>query len=68
MQYKTKANEMLDEICYRIYGKSSRIVEQVLELNPNLADHDFHLPAGIIIKLPEKAEQPNIIETINLWD
>ena len=68
MQYRTQANEMLDEICYRHYGASGGYLESVLEANPNLAEQPALLPADILIVLPELAEQAIQNNAIRLWD
>ncbi|MCA7010356.1 tail protein X [Wolbachia endosymbiont of Tribolium confusum] len=51
--YYTKENEMLDEICWKHYGYSSGVVEEVLLKNPGLVEHGSFLPAGLKIKLPK---------------
>lgn len=58
---------MIDAICYNIYGYESGFLEEVLEMNPGIAALDDPLPAGTIVKLPEK---PTIKkrEVVALWD
>lgn len=60
-------NEMLDALVWRIFKKGAPLIEQVMELNPELAGHVF-LPEGTIVKLPEIANQKPILPSINLWD
>lgn len=66
--YRTSSGDMVDEIAFKHYGTTAgRIVEQILDANPGLADAGPVLPAGIDITLP-------IINTastnkgIKLWD
>ena len=45
---------MLDEICWRVYGTTSKqAVEKTLLLNQGLADYGPTLPAGVLITLPD---------------
>jgi len=67
MEHRTKDNETLDMICHRIYGTSSGIVEQVLELNHHLADYGTVLPSGLVIDLPEINAIKTKQTTITLW-
>lgn len=69
MQYRTRANDVLDRICFLHYGISG-VVQKVLEANPHLSDYGPVLPSGILINLPDidvKAEKA-AKQTINLWD
>jgi phage tail protein X len=65
-QYRTKDNDMIDDICYRHYGYESALTA-VLEANPALAEQPDHLPAGLIINLPTIAPPENT-QTLSLWD
>ncbi len=65
MQYRAKEGEVLDEICWRHYGRESSIVE-VLEANKGLADISDSLPAGTVIELPDLAEPEK--SSVKLWD
>lgn len=51
--YITKDGETLDYICWKIYGKTEGILEQVLSQNSGLAALGSTYPSGIEIKLPE---------------
>lgn len=55
--YTTKEDDVLDAICYSHYGKTSGVVEQVLDANPGLCEYDVFLPAGVVIILPEEKSQ-----------
>lgn len=60
--------ETVDAICWRALGRTD-LVEQVLKLNPGLAEIGPLLPAGTKIVLPEpvRAVVP-VRETVKLWD
>ena len=63
LQYDT-----VDAICWREYGRSSGIVEKVLEVNPRLAELGVFLPMGIEVILPDIEAPQQIKQTIQLWD
>ncbi|MBG6247337.1 MULTISPECIES: tail protein X [Symbiopectobacterium] len=58
--------DTVDLLCYRHYGTSQGVTEQVIAANPGLSRQIF-LNAGQAVMLPDiarKAEQ----ETVQLWD
>ena len=62
-------DEMLDALCWRVLGKTEKVTEQVLALNPGLADQGPLLTEGQVIALP--AVISNAIpefKMIQLWD
>lgn len=59
--------DTLDLICWRHYGRTAGVVEQVLEANPGLARLGPILPHGTLVQLPEIATQPQR-QTVQLWD
>ena len=61
-------NDTVDAICWREYGRSSGIVEKVLEANPSLAAHGTFLPMGTKVILPDIETPEQIKQTIQLWD
>lgn len=61
-------NDTIDAICWRYYGRSSGVVEDVLNKNPNLAEFGPFLPMGTKVQLPEIQTQQNKTQTIQLWD
>ena len=67
MEIVALQNDTVDAICWRVYGKTHGIVEEVLQLNPHIANTGPFLPIGTAVKLPEKTK-PMITETINLWN
>lgn len=68
VQYRTKDGDVVDDICYRQYGRSEYTPEVYLA-NPGLAEYGPVLPAGLFIQLPEIAP-PEIQELpkISLFD
>jgi len=63
------AGDTVDAICWRELGRTQSVTEQVLELNPGLADLGPTIPAGTVITLPELTKaSPPILETEKLWD
>lgn len=66
-QYRTKAGDMLDSICYKQYEARPGATEAVLEANAGLAEYGPVLPAGLVIELPDLPElEP--AQTVKLWD
>ena len=65
--YRTKDGDTLDQICWKHYGRTSGIVEQVLSANRHLEEADAVLVAGIQITLPEINTQRQE-NAVRLWD
>lgn len=65
---RAQQNETVDAICWRHYGRTSGVTEQVFEANPGLADVGATLPTGYPVHLPEIEEQAEQAGTVNLWD
>ena len=66
--YTTIADDILDRICFNRYGSDPSYTERVLEANPFLVDYGTHLPAGLIIEMPEIETTTAIVtETVQLW-
>ena len=64
--YTTKDGDILDQICQNYYGKTSKIVEQVIETNPHIVELDNTFEAGIKITLPDITQEKES-ETVKLW-
>lgn len=65
----TVQGDTVDLICWKHYGQSSGMVEQVLNANPHLAGLDPILTIGTEIDLPEISNNQQSSEaTIQLWD
>ncbi|QGZ31499.1 tail protein X [Stutzerimonas stutzeri] len=60
--------DTVDAICWRHYGRTAGVVEQVLEANPGLADLGPVIPNGTLIALPDAAVQAEQRQLVNLWD
>lgn len=62
-------DEPLDALCWRMLGQTEGIVEQVLELNRNLADLGTLLSEGQVIILPIiTAPVTPERDIVKLWD
>ena len=61
-------NDTVDAICCREYGRSSGVVEAVLEANPKLAEYGAFIPMGTQVTLPEILTPTQTKQTIQLWD
>ncbi|MBD1581295.1 phage tail protein [Pseudoalteromonas sp. JBTF-M23] len=66
--YITRDGDCLDNICWRHYGRSSDMVEMVLEANHGLAELGAIYKENIEIFLPEVIEKPIAQNVINIWD
>ncbi|MDN3611358.1 tail protein X [Vibrio ostreicida] len=64
--YRTREGDMVDEICWRHYGRESAVVA-VLKANPGLADCGPLLPSGIALHLPHLPTSV-VREPASLWD
>lgn len=51
--YRTQDGDMVDEICYLHYGRTTGTVEAVYAVNAGLAEYGPVLPAGVLIELPD---------------
>lgn len=61
--------ETVDEICHRVLGTTAGVTEQVLDLNPGLAELGPRLPGGTAVILPDAAAaQTATIDIVQLWD
>ncbi|MGP9666007.1 tail protein X [Halomonas sp. AOP22-C1-8] len=61
-------NDTLDAVCYRVYGRTQGLTEQVLKANPDLAEHGPILPHGTPITLPTITEPQHSAPRVQLWD
>lgn len=59
--------DTLDALCYRHYGRTQGVVEDVLAANPGLAGLGVILPHGTAVTLPDIATAP-VRESIQLWE
>ncbi|MFW2077492.1 tail protein X [Acinetobacter sp. ULE_I010] len=61
-------NDTVDAICWRYYGRTSGVVEKVLEANSSIAEFGPFLPMGTAVQLPVIQTQQNTTQSIQLWD
>ena len=67
--YRTLDGDMLDDLCWRYYGRQSGAVEAVLDAaaNRGLADYGPRLPAGVTVALIDLPAPPSRAP-VRLWD
>ena len=66
--YTTKDRDSADAIAWLHYGRrTGRVVEQLLEANPGLADYGPLIPAGVVVTVPDLPKQP-ATGGVRLWD
>jgi phage tail protein X len=65
--YRTSSGDILDDLCWRHYGRQAGAVEAVLDANPGLADLGPVYPAGVLIDLPDLAV-PAAPGPVRLWE
>ncbi len=68
MRIYTQQGDTVDDICWRYFGQSSGMIEQVLEANPGLVELGAILPTGTAIELPDKPQQHSTTAILQLWD
>lgn len=69
MRVVSHQGDTVDALCHRHFGPRRGLTEQVLLLNPGLADYGPVLPMGITVLLPDQAgTPPAAAPLINLWD
>ena len=64
---KSLQGETIEALVWRVLKVSSPVVEQVMELNPNLAGQII-LPENTIVILPKTFDQKPKNQSINIWD
>ena len=67
MYIRSIQGDTIDLICYRYYGKTAGVTEQVIEANPALVNIGPILPNGTEVYLPEQTATAEKT-TISLWD
>ncbi|MNJ25858.1 Phage Tail Protein X [compost metagenome] len=67
-QLRTQQNDTVDDLCWRHYGRTAGVVEQVLAANPGLASCGPILPAGVLVTLPTLQTTVPERQMIQLWD
>lgn len=67
MKIYAQQGDTVDEICFRYYGRTQQVTEQVYAANAGLADAGPVLPHGRPVDLPDLPDS-STGETVNLWD
>lgn len=65
MKVKALQGDTVDLLCFRHYGTTQGVTEQVLAVNPGLSNSVF-LEAGQEVELPEQQKKKQR-EMIQLW-
>ena len=68
MRVIAQQGDTVDDLCWRHFGRTRGLVEVVLEMNPNLADHGPVLPHGVAVELPEAPNDQPTPPRVQLWD
>jgi phage tail protein X len=63
----TKAGDTVDQLAFQAYGFTDGATEAVFAANPQLAQLDPVLAAGLVITLPDVTPPP-ASPTVQLWD
>lgn len=63
-----RQHDTVDAICYRAYGTTQGVTEQVLAANPGLAELGPLLPHGTPVVLPARPSAAQRTPTVQLWD
>lgn len=67
MRVRALQGDTVDTLCWRHYGRTAGVTEQVLEANPGLAEHGPVLPMGLEVELPDQPTQP-VKRRLQLWN
>ena len=67
MKAYAQQGDTVDLMCWRYYGHTESVLEQVLLANPGLAEVGVILPHGYAVELPEITDAI-VRETVQLWD
>ncbi len=67
MKYRTRQDDVLDDICKRFYGRESAAID-VLIANPGLADRGPIYPSGVVFDLPDLPPVEDEKNIVRLWD
>ncbi|HFV5514123.1 TPA: tail protein X [Escherichia coli] len=56
MKVRAHQYDTVDALCWRHYGRTQGVTEQVLKANPGLAEYGPFLPHGLQVELTEVLE------------
>jgi phage tail protein X len=68
MEVRAQQGDTVDALCWRHFGQTTGMVEQVLEMNAGLADYGPILPHGLVVQLPDKPATTPTAPLLQLWD
>lgn len=67
MKLYAQQGDTVDSMCWRFYGRTDSVVEQVYNVNQGIADLGPLLPHGTAVEMPDITEA-SVKESIRLWD
>lgn len=67
MKVYAEQGDTVDSLCWRYYGRTESVMEQVYTANVGLAAQGAILPHGYAVELPD-ISLPAVSETVSLWD
>lgn len=67
MKIYAQQGDTIDAMCWRYYGSTENVVEQVYRANHGLAAYGALLPHGCPVEMPELNAAARR-ETVKLWD
>ncbi|ANI30002.1 MULTISPECIES: tail protein X [Yersinia] len=67
MRILAQQNDTVDALCWRYYGRTAGVTEQVLAANPGLADRGPILPHGYPVTMPDITPAATS-QLLQLWD
>lgn len=67
MKVRAHQYDTVDALCWRHYGRTQGVTEQVLKANPGLAEYGPFLPHGLQVELPD-IPTTTTVQTVQLWD
>jgi phage tail protein X len=65
--YLARGHDVLDDLCWRHYGRQAGAAKAALDANPGLADQGPIYPAGVSIVLPD-LPVATVASSRRLWD
>ena len=69
MKATAQDGETVDAICWRVLGRTAKVTEQALAMNPGLGDIGAQLPGGTVLTLPDIIDAPAETRVaVKLWD
>ena len=66
MKVRAHQYDTVDALCWRHYGRTQGVTEQVLKANPGLAEYGPFLPHGLQVELPD-IPTTTTVQTVQRW-